>query len=477
MAEFPDRVNDLCGNSAGKKSRVRSYNRLMKRLYEPAAYEVDVGSWWEATQKAPVWPGLDRDIITHTVIIGAGYTGLACALELDERFDTQDVVLLDARQPGWGASGRNGGFCCMGGSKLSYQAHINRFGEAETLNYFNEQIASVESVRENLHRYEIDADIHSDGETCLAHTIIEAEKLMQEKTNLKSRLGIDTEFLHKADLAASGLNSPQFHGALTNPVGFAINPMKYVSGLANQVEARGISAFGNTPAFDIEQIGTRWRVATPGGIVTAKNLVIATNGYSSEDLPPWLAGRLLPTLTNIIVTRPLTAAELAAQGWTSHQMCYDTRNALHYFHLLPKAEHEEGPRMLFGMRSGTSSTKGSMDAMRQRIRLDFNRMFPAWQSVETPFFWSGLVCLTRDLTSFTGPFPGMNNAYASLAYHGNGVAMASHCGRLLAGMIAGEIGPEDIPAAMRQPPRKFPFPSLRRTYLAAAYKWYEWQDG
>ena len=470
-------ASGLCGKPAGKKSHYQSYNTLMKRLYEPPAYDTTVGSWWETTDTPPHWPDLTENIRAEAVIIGGGYTGLSCALELAEQNDPDGVVILEANQPGWGASGRNGGFCCMGGSKLSFEGHIRRFGEAETLNYFNEQIASVESVHENLKRYAIDADIHSIGETCLAHTIQEAEILMSEKTRLKARLGIEAGFLHQADLASHGLASPEFHGALTNPVGFALNPMKYVCGLARQTGKAGISTFGNSPATDIRETANGWQVRTPDGSVTAKYLVIATNGYSSEDIPNWLAGRLLPTLTNIIVSRPLTAAEVTDQGWTSHQMCYDTRNSLHYFHLLPIAGGEAGPRMLFGMRAGTSATKASETTMHQRIRADFDRIFPAWQAVETPWFWSGLVCLTRDLTSFTGPVPGMNNTYASLAYHGNGVAMASHCGRLLARMIASDTAANDLPAAMRQPPRKFPLPALRRTYLAAAYKWYEWQDG
>lgn len=449
----------------------------MKRIYETPAYDTAVNSWWERTQTAPVWPALSKDINTEVLIIGAGYSGLNCALELAETSALSDIVVLDAQQPGWGASGRNGGFCCMGGSKLPFMAHLRRFGEAETLRYFNEQIASVESVRETLQRYAIDAGVHSEGETCLAHSIPEAESLLQEKTDLKARLGTKASFLHKADLAANGLASPEFHGALTNPVGFALNPMQYVSGLADQIERAGVSVFGNSPVTTLTAHQGGWQAATPSGTVTSKHVVIATNGYSSEDIPPWLAGRLLPTLTNIIVSRPLTKSELEAQGWTSHQMCYDTRNSLHYFRLMPAVKGEEGPRMLFGMRSGTSAATSAMQTMRRRIRADFDRMFPAWRDVETPYFWSGLVCLTRDLTSFTGPIPGMKNAWTTLAYHGNGVAMGSHCGRLLARMITGRIEPESIPAAMRQPPRKFPLPALRRTYLAAAYKWYEWQDG
>ena len=293
---------------------------------------------------------------------------------------------------------------------------------------------------------------------------------------MKSLFNVDCELIEKPALSGEGLASPEFHGALNMRLGFALNPMKYLAGLAQSADGAGIAGYGDSPAMAIERDGSYWKVSTPGGAVAAQNLVIATNGYSSEDLPRWLSGRLLPVLSNILLTRPLTAEEVAAQGWTSNQMCHDTRNLLHYFRLMPAANGESGPRMLFGMRGGTTANEATMAAMRQRIRADFERFFPAWRQVETPFFWAGLVCLNRNLVSHTGPIPGMTNAWASLAYHGSGVAMGSHCGRLLGKMIEGNLTPDAIPAIMRRAPGRFPFPALRRSYLAAAYRWHEWRE-
>lgn len=448
----------------------------MKRLYEPQAYENPVGSYWETTASAEPCAALTGETSAHTVIIGGGYTGLNCALQLAESgIDPASIIILEAEQPGFGASGRNGGFCCLGGSKLTVRQAIARFGEKETLFNVETQKAAIETVRSNLSRFAINADTHSNGETRLAYRPSNIGELEAEKRQMKELFNIDSTFISPDKMKQAGLHSPDFHAALTTPVGFALNPMKYVLGLARAAQDAGIVLYGHSPVTRIERISSGWRTVIPKGTVTARNLVIATNGYSSEDVPEWLAGRLMPVLTNIIATRPLTPQELADQGWTSHQMCYDTRHSLHYFRLMPGI-NGEGPRMLFGMRGGTSATRHSNDIRHRKIRADFERIFPAWRGVETPWFWSGLVCLTQNLTSYTGPIPEMENAWASLAYHGNGVALGSHSGRQLARMIAGEMAPDAMPAQMRQPPVRFPFPALRRTYLQAAFRWYEWLD-
>lgn len=446
----------------------------MRRIHEPHAYRADPKSYWQTTASPPVFAPLKGDATGDAVIIGAGFTGLNAALELEDR--GLSAVLLDAMQPGWGASGRNGGFVGGGGTKLSLKARIARFGATETKRFFAEQLAAIDTVAANLETYSIEADVHSDGEDYLAHRAEEWPELIGEERVFREFFGRKARLIPREELAAEGLNSPEFHGSLRVPWGFAVNPMKYVAGLARAVLDAGIAAHGDSPAIAIRREGADWLVETPGGAVRARHLLIATNGYSSEDIPHWLAGRLLPVLSNIIVSRPLTEAELKAQGWTSHQLCADTRNLLHYFRLMPGI-HGEGPRMMFGMRGGVSASERAEASMGRRIRADFDRIFPEWHAVETPYFWSGFVCLTRDLTMYCGPLPGLENAWGSFAYHGSGVALGSHSGRLAARMIAGDVRPDGIPAIMRSPPRPFPFPFLRRTYLAAAYRWHEWRDG
>ncbi len=214
------------------------------------------------------------------------------------------------------------------------------------------------------------------------------------------------------------------------PIGFALNPRKYALGLAEAAKRAGARIFRQSPVVQISADAVGYRLKTPVSEVRARRLILATNGYSSDNLPGWLSGRFLPVQSNIIVTRELTEAELS-EGWHSDLMAYDTRNMLHYFRLLPER------RFLFGMRGGIRADAAAQAEMQRAVRADFEAMFPMWAHVETPHFWSGLACLSRNLTPYAGPLGDMENAYTAMAYHGNGVAMASYSGKLLAGLITG----------------------------------------
>ena len=253
----------------------------------------------------------------------------------------------------------------------------------------------------------------------------------------------------------------KFFGGYTNPVGFGLNPRKYLFGLAQAAHGSGAKLFQRSAVLRIEKAGLGHYMTTRTGVVRAANILVCTNGYSSEDLPSWMAARYMPAQSTALVTRPLTEAELQAQGWTSDQMAYDTRNLLHYFRLMPDR------RFLFGMRGGLLSSPRAEASIRQRVLCDFRRMFPAWATVEATHIWSGMVCLTRDLVPFVGPIPGQAGLYAGFAYHGNGVAMGTYCGRALAQLVLGQH--MELPKPIAIAPRRFPLGRWRRALMPIAY--------
>ncbi len=442
----------------------------MKRIYEDFAYgDGPVAEcYWDTTiARPPRAPGPAGEVTVEFAIIGGGYTGLSAALHL-ARDAGADVAVLEAKGIGWGASGRNGGFATMGGTKASDATLHRRFGPQAMAEWYAAQKEACALVAEIIGRYGIEVDAHShEGEICLAHRPQDFAGFRAEAGALSRAYGVKVDVLDRSDLVAAGMAGPEFHGGLRLPVGFALNPLKYVLGLAEAARAAGARIYEDAPVNSLTRENGRYVLTTPTGRVLAKRLIVGTNGYSSEDTPGWMAGRYLPALSAILVTRELTADEIAAQGWSSTGLAYDTRNLLHYFRLMPNG------RFLFGGRGGTSSGAGALGARRAILRADLERMFPAWAHVETPHFWSGFVCLARSLTPYVGPLGDWDNAWAGFAWHGNGVALATFAGQLLAGLATGQ---GRVPALISPAPARFPFGAARRYLLPPAYAWYAVKD-
>ncbi len=442
----------------------------LARIWEDRTYSSSPieDCWYAETVELGKWPQLQTDDVAEVAIIGGGFTGLSAALHLAEA--GVGVTVLDAQQPFWGASGRNGGFCCLGGAKVGYEQMEAKFGRDEARKWFQTERAAVEFVGELIDRLSLDVDRHSDGETYLAHRPKDYAEMKAGIDQMRDLYGVEPTLIAPEQMAQSGLNGP-FHGAVQTPLGFALNPRKYASGLAQSAQKAGVTIYGESAVLGVEpQPYGSHRLVTEHGSVTARKFLVATNGYSSDNVPAWMAGRYLPTQSAIIVTREMSQDEISAQGWTSTQMCYDSRNLLHYFRLMPNG------RMLFGMRGAMRHSSETEALNRQKVRADFDEMFPAWRHVETPYYWSGLVCLTRDFLPYVGPIPGMEGGFASFAYHGNGVSMGSYSGRLMADLIQGKTPDLPYPAQMRHEPRRFPLGRFRRLLMRPAYLRYALKD-
>jgi len=422
----------------------------MARLYESDAYDTREwpDSYWRAsTALPPPAPPLEGDQRAEVAIIGAGYAGLNAALQLAERFGIQAHV-LEAGQPGWGASGRNGGFCCHGGAKLTAGQIGARHGEDVAQEWQAFEHDAIERVRDNLARYEIDADAGPEGELFMAHSVRSFARMQA------APLESGAELLPRAALAERGFHGAGLHGAVLSPHGFPLHPLKYALGLARAAQAAGALVQGDSAVTELVRDGAGWRLHTARGTLRAKKVLVATNGYSDEALPDWLQGRIFPLLSAILVTRPLTQAEREAQGWTNRIMAYDSRRVLHYYRLLPDG------RFLFGGRGGVSARGTALAAFHDTLRAEFDGMFPGFAGAETERYWAGLVCMTGSWRPFCAEVPGQPGLFAALGWHGNGVAAASEGGRRIAQALAGGANP--APALVQAPLDRFPLPALRR---------------
>jgi glycine/D-amino acid oxidase-like deaminating enzyme len=245
--------------------------------------------------------------------------------------------------------------------------------------------------------------------------------------------------------------------------------LNYVRGLASAAARRGARIFERSAVSTWRREGSKHLLQTGAGSVRADKVIVATGGYPPEAVNPQVSGRVLPVLSNIITTRPLTPEEHAAQGWTSTQTAIDSRALLHYFRLLPDG------RFLFGGRGGLGGGSAAATAFRARLTAEFHAMFPAWRHAEITHFWRGLVDLSADLTPHCGPLAEDPSILMGCAYHGSGVSMGSETGAQLARLAAGLDTPA-LPRFMRAPPPRFPLPGLRKLYLASALAGFELKD-
>jgi glycine/D-amino acid oxidase-like deaminating enzyme len=438
---------------------------------ETEKFSRPVDSYWEASADPLelATPPLATSERCEVAIIGGGVTGLSAALELAER--GLDVRLLEAGHIGWGASGRNGGFACIGSHKLSHDTMIRRYGLEATLAYHRAMRESVALVADTLARFGIDAWASGAGEVTLAHHPSRVAELRAEQETLRTIFGEETEFLPKEALAQNGLDGPGFFAGLKAQNGFGLHPLNYLRGLARAAATAGAKLHAHSALLRWEETADGHHLHTRGGTLTARHVIVATNGYTPEQVSVRHAGRLLPALSSIIVTRPLSPAEQAAQGWTSPLMAFDTRNLLHYFRLLPNG------RFLFGGRGGTDASATGDAAYRPILTDAFHTLFPAWRDVEVTHYWRGNVCLARDRVPYVGALDEKGSVWTAIAYHGNGVAMGSWCGRAVARLVAGHTDRADLPPVLTRRLARFPLPAFRPLYLKGAYLWYGWQDG
>lgn len=445
----------------------------MKRLYDDNLYRFDrpQPSYWEATAGDIPVPceALHGSQSCDVAIIGGGYTGLSAALHLARDHDIE-VRVLEAGHFGWGASGRNGGFCGVGGTGVHGEALIKRCGVENARDYYRSQYEAVELVRRIASEENIDIQPRGSAEVQVAHNPGAFAQLQKEYQVFVDALGMDAEIVSPGEFRERFYDSSEQHGALFSRPNFGLHPLRYCRGLAAAAARHGAKLHERAEVIDwVKRDDGTHHLLTAGGTVNARRVIFATNGFMPEHLKQQFYGRTLPIISAIVVTRPLTRDQLARHNWITEHSVINTRRVLNYFRLLPDS------RFLFGGRGRSRGGPASEPKTYDEITATLRRIWPGWQEVEIDYRWHGLICFTGSLYPSIGQLDDDPSVYFGFGYHGNGVNTASWTGERLARWIATGSSSE-LPAIVRGLSRRFPFASLRLKYLQLGIAISQWRD-
>ena len=399
---------------------------------------------------------LEQDIDIDVAIVGAGYTGLSCALHLAREHGIKAHV-FEANQTAWGCSGRNAGFILKSSGRKAYASMQKQWGEEVMRGIYDEMCAGVATVN-SLISEGIACDQQAPGYIKVAHKPSMFKSLQAQAKLQQQMFNYDVQVLSKHELHQSFMADENAYGAIRYQDGFGLNPLKLAWGYQKLARAAGVKVHTSTPvSFEANKASNNSLLATPKGTVTAKKVVIATNGYTAKGFHPLVANRTLPVLSQIIVTEPLSIEQLAACNFLTSNVVMDTRALKYYYRKLPDN------RILFGGRGAITGKNADDPYYAQRLLSVLKTSFPALSTLNINYAWSGWICMSLDDLPhiYHGEKGSLDeNVFYAMGYCGSGVSFSVQAGKRLAEKVAGKTLP-NLPLYNKALP-KFPFAPLRR---------------
>jgi len=416
-------------------------------------------SVWAATAEPFRAPKLADGHVCDCLVIGGGFTGLRAALALAE--SGSHVVLTEAHDIAWGASGRNGGQVNPM-LPLTKPRDLQRaVGPAHFERLTQTSLGSADELFAFIEHYQIECDARQKGWLRVNHCE-KARKTWWEAAKAWNAHGAGFEFLETSDVQKM-MGSKAYRSGTLSPKGGAVHPLKLASGVAKAATARGAKLFSHSPVTRLERQQGQWHATVNGHPIAAQKVILATNGYTGN-LVKGLAESIIPLVSIQIATDPLPE-NMVEKMLSAGQTVSDTRRMIMY------ARREPDNRVLYGgigMKTGTELFSGF-----EAVKRDAIRIFPELADVQWNYQWGGQIAFTVDhVPHLHEPAPGL---LVGFGYNGRGVAMAHVMGRVLAERALGRLGNElafpvtDI--------RSIPLRKFKNRSLPLALQFMRWRDG
>jgi glycine/D-amino acid oxidase-like deaminating enzyme len=377
--------------------------------------------YYRATAENESYPALQENTETAICIIGAGFAGLATAISLIERGE-RNVMLLDAENVGYGASGRNGGFV-FGGYSLGERDLSSTVGVTQARALYQLSLDAVQTIRQRIAKYQIECDARYAG-VYLANWFDDDRLLDVQQRFMRDTLGVEWQRYSRKQLAEQ-LHSKRYFGAMFDENAFHFHPLKYARGMAKAIVAGGGRVHEKSRVTQIVADGAGWRVVTAQAQVRAREVVICCGGYI-EKLTPALSRAILPIATYVMVTEPLGVRLQSAMQ--TDAAVYDTRFAFDYYRPLPDT------RLLWGGR--ISIRERSAPEVARLLYGDMLKVYPQLAGTQVDYAWSGLMSYGRHKMPQMGKLP--NGLWYGMGFGGHGVGPTTLTGEVLARGLLGD---------------------------------------
>lgn len=367
-------------------------------------------------------------------VIGAGYTGLSCALHLAQA--GLKVAVVEAEHAGFGASGRNGGQVITG-QRVDQQDLERQYGEAHATQLWNSALEARALVLSLIETHKIACDV-TPGHLVAAVRATHARDLESYIEHLTKRYSYkQARYVSEKDMPAL-VATANYKGGMYDEGGYHLHPLNYALGLARAADDAGAKIFEGARATKVEP-GKTVRVETASGAVSADFVVYACNGYLG-DLSGELARTIMPLSNYIAATAPL-GDNRAKALIPSRAAVADTKFVLDYYRLSADG------RLLFG--GGETYGDRDVDNAAEIVRPHIERVFPQLKGIGIDYAWGGRLAITLPRLPHVGRLE--PNVYFAQGYSGQGVAIATLVGKLIAEAITGQAARLDVYAGLKIP--------------------------
>lgn len=427
-------------------------------IWYRSSCHIDSSLWGKTAKKLNDLPVLREEVKADVAIVGAGFCGLSSALHLAEQ--GVNVVIVDAHEPGWGASGRNGGQI-IPGLKIQPDEIETRYGAEQGKAIVETAGAAPTLVFDLIEKYGIQCDLRKTGWIQLAKGPTGA-RTTDAHVEQWGRRCVELTELDRSQIEAK-VGTSAYQSGFIDPRGGNLHPLKYARGLAQACLANGVTIYRESPAVSVEQKDSRWLVNTTEGGVAAEQVIVCTNGYTGSMLPG-LSDSIVPVLTGVVATDPLSD-NLKNKILPERQGAADTRRLLSWFGI------DKEDRLIFGSRINSQKELINESNFTFGIRR-LHEIFPEVSHLKLNHMWTGRVALTLDHVPHIHKMA--DGLYSGLGFNGRGVAMATMFGKVLAGHCTDNSESSNFLPVTPVP--KVPFSQFRGQGIAVALTWKRMMD-